>query len=499
MSDKNQTDQTSGRRPPRVAWFAGADLRLLALAQSAWTFYSALGTYVLLLACASGMAMAVALGYMLQVSAWYMLPLGLGWAAIVATALERLVLQLPSRRSWWLVLALAWRFALTLLLAIQIGEPLMLRINQGAIQNELSIQRVNSLKAARDTATANYQPRINADTDQIAQIRSHENELRGEVEHFRFLSACEDNTPGCSTTHKLGCSTYCQHYSRLATQKEAELQRLIPLDKKQISQLNAEISKYRGYIAAAVGARTTGIDGNNDLLAREHALATLEKQQPEVAAEVWFLRAFWLVLDLLPLVSRLLRILSMDCPYEAILAAARKRDAIEGLRISEAARVEQHRITEQARADIDVNTVKINVEKVRRIDEAEGIVSADIRQPSTTKPADQEIPAWSLKAFVDNMSSHENTKVAVPAGLRRGGLVGLALVTALTTATLLWTLGMHHALNAIWLPVVGLVLVGLLAGYTRLFTKAPRWALPATLGALFTGLLLPVALITLNL
>jgi hypothetical protein len=58
---------------------------------------------------------------------------------------------------------------------------------------------------------------------------------------------------------------------------------------------------------------------------------------------------------------------------------------------------------------------------------------------------------------------------------------------------------LHNTLNAMWLPMLAFALVGGLAAYTRGFRSAPRWALCATLGSLFLGLLLPVAVIALNL
>jgi hypothetical protein len=493
-----QPKEAVRRRPPRFAWFAGVDLHILARTPSEWSFYDALGKTVVLLACASGFAMAVAVRYVVQVPVIDVVPIGIAWTLIVAAGIERLVLQLPSTRKRWLPVVLIPRIALSLLLAVQIGEPLMLRINQDQIADVLSRTQVAAIRAASDSADSQYQPKIVADTRQILAIEAKEQALQGQFEHYRFLSACEANTPSCSTTGRTGCSTYCRHYRRLETQTQARLEAAKPQDARTIRALRADIARNKNAGKADVSDRKKTIAQNKGLLAREHALASLEKTHPEVAAEIWFLRFFFIALDLLPLGAKVLRILTIESPYEAVMAAARRSDKAGATEMAETARVEERRIADQARADIEVNAARINFEKDRRIDEAEGVGGTT---PRPERPAieGQTIPAWSLNEFVERIEPHERRRVPVPPGLRRGGLVGLALVGGLAGASFLWTVVLGQAMNAIWLPMLALALVGGLAAYTRGFRSAPRWALLATLGSLFLGLLLPIAVLGLNL
>jgi hypothetical protein len=96
------------------------------------------------------------------------------------------------------------------------------------------------------------------------------------------------------------------------------------------------------------------------------------------------------------------------------------------------------------------------------------------------------------------MQPHETRAVPVPAALRRGGLVGLALVTALAVATSLWGSLTHHAVAGEWLIVAALGLVLTLVLYTRGFRNAPGWALRAMFATLLTGLALPIFIVGIN-
>src|SRR5438105_886286 len=92
---------TEGKARPAGPWwrgfspafFAGIDPKILARARSEKVFYDALGVIVLLLACASGFTMCIAVSYMLHVHASHIWWLGVAWAAIVL-GFERLILQM---------------------------------------------------------------------------------------------------------------------------------------------------------------------------------------------------------------------------------------------------------------------------------------------------------------------------------------------------------------------------------------------------------------------
>src|SRR5205085_4130145 len=141
------------------------------------------------------------------------------------------------------------------------------------------------------------------------------------------------------TTGRTGCFTYCQHYARLEDEARARLEALKPQDTKAIAALRADIATKKNAIKAEIALRKKAIHQNTGLLAREHALTSLEKTHPEVAAEVWFLRLFFVALDLLPLGAKVLRLLTTDSPYEAVVEAARRKDGLGATGTNQAVRV----------------------------------------------------------------------------------------------------------------------------------------------------------------
>ena len=486
------------------AWFAGADLQILDQTPSEKPFYNALGSTVFLLACANGFAISIAGGYMLGIPATHLWWLGLGWTVILCCGVERLVLQFPSTRPRWLPLGLSQRLALSLLIAVLLGEPLMLRINQDAINNQLSIVQTIATRAAASSAAKAHGPRIAADRSQIAAIREHEATLTNQIEHYKFLSSCEADTSSCSTTGKVGCGTYCQHYARMANSLTAQLNTMKPQDNAQITVLRRDISRQRALEQTELVGQSTAIERNSGLIAREEALTAIEKAHPEVSAEVWFWRFLFLTLDLLPLGAKVLRMFATDSPYEALAAAARKKDGVEATRQNEASRVEEELIGEQGRADIDFGRIRISLDNERRIaGEEAGSTPAESalggKAPRHAGADRPHVSAYSLGKFVDEMSPHETHRIAVDPRLARAGRVGTVLVAALAFMTaMLWLLA-HATIAGEWIVFIALGVVASLGVFTKWYVSAPRWALRPILATLVLGLSLPVVIVVMNL
>ena len=74
-------------------------------------------------------------------------------------------------------------------------------------------------------------------------------------------------------------------------------------------------------------------------------------------------------LDLVALVMKLSHLLVGGAVYEEVAAALRERDRLEAHRLREQTAVLRKRITEEARADADVDEVRIDVDRDRRIAE----------------------------------------------------------------------------------------------------------------------------------
>lgn len=489
------------REPPHfsLAWFAGADLRVLRRAPSEHTFYNALGTTVLLLAAANGFAACLAVGYMLQIPPGHLWWLGISWAAIVACGVERLVLQLPTSKKRLVPLVLVPRIALSLFLAVQLGEPLVLRANQGEINNALSVAKTTETEAAVTKAAEFYEPKILADQRKIDRINASMATLASHAEENRFLSECETNTPSCSVTGKPTCKAFCHHFARLAIEAKAKLAAREPESRSRVGVLEAEIKNLERAQKSQERSRGKGIGQNGGLLAREEALETLESAHPVVRNEVWFLRFLFLSLDLLPLSAKVLRLLSINSPYEEISAAARQHDSLDAHATQETVRVERDRLAEQARADIEVNREHIWLGATRRIDEVRDSSHTPPNRDSHARRSAKPVSAPSLGEFAERMQPHESRPVPVPPALRRGGLVGLALVGTVTVAASVWAGLFQQPVAGMWLVLTTFGFVTMLALYTRGFRAASAWGLRAIFATLLAGLTLPLLIAGMNL
>lgn len=485
---------TMRRQPFRFAWFGGVDLRLLAGAPSEWVFYDTLGFVVLLIACASGLSVCFATSYVLDVAPAQVWWVGAAWAVTMSCGIERLMLQVTARNGRWLIVSLIPRVALSLLVALGM-EPLVLALNGREIRSYMSERATAALRSERATATAAYQPVIARDYAEIRAIRTREDHLSEGVQHYRFLESCEATTPSCSVTHQPTCGAYCEHDAREAARLQSELRTAEPEDRARIAALQTDIEAQRKAKKEDEKHSHEALAEDKGLAARLEALSAIETRHPVVGWEVWFFRAVFVILDLLPLTVRVTRMLSIECsPYEVACRAARHRDAVNALEVDRRADVREAEVEEQSRADKDVARARIWAEREQHLADAYGESSHH------NLPDEQpQLSAWDLKMFVRNMSTHEARPISVPPALRRGGVIGLASLLGLVVLMRLLSSVTNSGLAGSWLAWGSLALTTALAIYTRGFRRARAWAVRGIFATLLLGLLLPLFIATINL
>jgi Domain of unknown function (DUF4407) len=484
----------------RFAWFGGVSSRQLASAPSEWTFYDNLGLVVLLIACASGFAACLAASYVLAVPPIHVWWVGAAWTLTMACGIERLVLQLSSKNVRWLVAGLVPRILLSLLVAIGM-EPLILAINNGEISGYLRERTTEQTRAERIAATNHYLPRIERDDKEITRIRAHKGYLTARVEHFRFLASCETSTPSCSITHQPTCGSYCAHDRREAGRLQSQLAAVQPEDHLQIMRLQQDITNQQEARKQDEKRKQKAVAESEGLSTRLEALSAVEKKHGVVGFEVWFFRALFITVDLLPLTARVLRMLCLEwSPYEAACKAARHQDVVAAQEEDAAANVRETEIEERRNADTDVARARIRADRDRRIAAVYDVDGSPAVEPDDRRTADiaPPIDAWDLRTFVQSMTAHETRPVSVPPALRRGGLVGLSL--ALTVAVVMR--GLSSAVgdfSGMWLVWTCLSFMAALTVYTRGYRRGPAWALKGIFATLITGLLLPIVMLGANL
>ena len=360
--------ESRNRRQRRLswAWFAGADARVLALVPSERSFLEAQGLVIVAMACVTGFAVAVAGSGWWNVPITHILWLGLVWTAVICIVDRLIYKSFGTSRRANLVLAVP-RAALSLMLALVLGLPMVQFIFKPSISNQLTLTSAAAQKDARKAALVFFEPKIAKATKQIAVIQDHETTLENRISKFTRLSGCEDNEPSCSHTHRTGCGHWCQYYARQATIARATLARDRPGDRAKIAGLTAKISDWQQSESAETRARVTAIAHDQDLLARAEALSTIEKQHPEVTRYVVFVLGLFVCLDLVALMMKLSHLLIGGAVYEEVAAALRERDRLEAHRLRERTAVLRKRISGEAGADADVDEVRIEGERTRRI------------------------------------------------------------------------------------------------------------------------------------
>jgi Domain of unknown function (DUF4407) len=471
----------------RLAWFAGVDLQILAKVPSEVAFYSALGATVVLVSCLSGLTAALAVGYALQELAAQFWWIGIAWAGVLAFGIERLILQLPMTGAWWtLALSLAWRVALSILIALLLSEPLILRINEDEVNAQLTTENRIAIRDAKEEVQGYYDKRIADTRAELRDARDRRIELRQkqtEAER-RSLEAGE-----------AGCGAACLAFATTAHELQIRREAVERRNEHRQPELHKKLDELHDDRAKAETQGEQAVERGNGLWARVGALQGVIRANPGMEAEVWVLRFFFLLLDLLPLVAKCFHTLRRgSSPYEERLASSLRQDSLPAKAEEAEADVIERRFEEQARADMEVDRARIMLDADWRIAEAGGPDYASGGIAVDTAP----VSAWRLRDYAEAVQSHENQPVDVRPELRRGGLIGVGLIAALAVLGTIWSAIAGQTMAGMWLVVGALCATVALALATHGFRRAPAWGLWSIHATFFVGLALPFVVTVLN-
>ena len=346
------------------AWFAGGDGYVLAKVPSERSFLNGLGMWVAGMAVVSGFGMTVAASQWWSTSianVLWVLPL---WAVLYCL-IERLVLKsFGTSWAWNLVLTVP-RLALSLAIALVIGLPVAQVIYSGSINDELSKTTTARIHEATNQITRTYEAKIAAAQKEIAAAQARETRLREQVTNSRFLADCEAGLQSCSQTHKLGRGPCYRRDSRRAAAAAAELKRARPQIEATIAANHRKITAWRTAESSQIANRVATIRADRDFLARQAALERVEKANPAVKKYVEFFLIFLIAIDLVALMLKLTHLFSTGGAYERSAAALRSNDLVEVHRLQERATVLTRRITLEARAQEDVDELRVRGEVSR--------------------------------------------------------------------------------------------------------------------------------------
>jgi hypothetical protein len=341
-------------RPRRLgwAWFAGADAGVLALVPSERSFLQAQGLVIVAMAGVTGFAVTVAGSGWWNVPITHLLWLGIVWTAVICIVDRLIYKSFGTSRVGNLLLAVP-RAALSVMLALVLGLPMVQFIFEPSISKQLTSTSAVEQKEARQAAIAFYEPRIEQATAQIAALEKRETALKQRISTFTRLSRCENDDPSCSRTRLAGCGHWCRYYATQASIARATLDRERPLARKKAARLAAQIDDWQAAQAAETTTRVDAIAENRDLLAKAQALSAIERQHPAVTRYILFVLGLFVCLDLVALVMKLTHLLVTGAVYEEVAAALRERDRLEAHRLREQTAVLRERISAEARLEVE--------------------------------------------------------------------------------------------------------------------------------------------------
>jgi uncharacterized protein YlxW (UPF0749 family) len=343
------------------AWLAGGDGLVLATVPSEASFLNGLGMWVAGMAVVSGFGMTVAASQWWStsiVSVLWVLPI---WAVLYCL-IERLVLK-SFGTSWaWNLALTVPRLALSLAIALVVGLPMSQVVYSGSINDELSKTTTARIHQSTKEIEAVYGARIAAAQKEIDAVQAREAKLQQQVTNSRFLSECEAGEVTCSQTHKLGCGPYCKRDARRAAAAAAELRRNRPQFAATIATDRRKIALWQAAETAQIANRTATIKADRDFLARQAALERVEKANPAVKKYVEFFLAFLIAIDLVAIVLKLTHLFSTGGAYERSAAALRATDLVEVHRRQQRAEVLTHRISLEARAEMQADEQRIGAD-----------------------------------------------------------------------------------------------------------------------------------------
>jgi hypothetical protein len=329
------------------AWFAGGDVRVLALVPSERSFLQAQGLVIVAMAGVTGFAVAVAGSGWWNVPITHLLWLGLVWTAVICIVDRLIYKSFGTSRVGNLLLAVP-RAALSVMLALVLGLPMVQFIFEPSISEQLTRTTAAEVKEARQAAIAFYAPKIERATAQIAAIERRETALEERVSKFTRLSGCERDDASCSRTRLTGCGHWCRYYATQAGIARAALERDRPVDRRKVAALTAQIDELRQAQATETKARVDAISGDRDLLAKAEALSAIEREHPEVRRYVLFVLGLFVCLDLVALTMKLTHLLVTRAVYEEVAAELRERDRLEAHRLRVQTAALRERITAEA-------------------------------------------------------------------------------------------------------------------------------------------------------
>ena len=273
-------------------------------------------------------------------SLWWIVPL---WTAVMSS-LERLMLQIAGDRIVTLVIAAVPRLAISVVIALGVGEMVALKAFEPEIDDVIAAEKLQELRAVGPALSGIYDNRIEAAKRDIAVLRRNEGRVEERI-------AREDLRAQEALASEGGCGERCTYYRRLAGDDRRQLGWMRERNADRIEKRRAEIRELEHDRRLDGRERRRAVNRKDGLLARKAALHKLQAGNAGVAFEVRLIRLLLIGLDLSAFVAKLVRCLTVkNGAYEKNVAGRRAEESLTGEERIERSRTEQARLRDEARA-----------------------------------------------------------------------------------------------------------------------------------------------------
>jgi len=351
--------------PHRLARMAGANPDVLARARTDRAKYTAMGGVLLTTAGVAGVSATFALNSAVHLPLPVAIVAGVLWAIVIFN-LDRMLIVSITRQSGWVrnLLAAAPRVALAVVIGAVVSVPLVLKIFEPEIHNEMQIMHSENLTEAQKKldqqfadipqmqgrveelqaiASGESQPSVSADAD-VRAARERVAAAQAAFDKAAARAQCElDGTcgtgvPGVGTAYQeakaqadkakatLDAETAALNDATAAAQRkiagsgdknradaQRELDRLVPRLENRVDERDA-----------AQGRLDSGEINSEGMLAQLEALDRLTDGHATMQAASLMLGALFLLIEVLPVVVKLLTMVGKETLYERVLDSDEK-------------------------------------------------------------------------------------------------------------------------------------------------------------------------------
>ncbi len=358
------------RRPARrlrypLARLAGAQPDVLAKARTDRIKYSAMGGVLLTTAGVAGVSAAFALSSTLKLPPAIAAPAGLLWAVVILN-LDRMLIVNIRRQSGWLrnLGAAVPRLLLAVVIGTVVSMPLVLRIFEPEIANEIQVMHSDNLIAAQEklnrqfadidtmqkkadelqaVASGQSRPSVSGDADVVA---AQQRVTAAQQAYDKAAADAQCELVGSCGTHHPGVGQAYLEAKAKADQAKGDLDaansQLHDAETKaqdkiaggaasnakaaqtELSTLVPRLEERKKARTEAQGRLDRGELGNDGLLARMEALDRLTQGSSQMQLAKLALALLFLLIEILPVVVKLLSLAGEPTLYDKLLAKEEK-------------------------------------------------------------------------------------------------------------------------------------------------------------------------------